>query len=191
MKKVLIAVDDTGSSKAVLTTLYNLVRRPEEVLILHVEKLLGRSLMGDMLGEAELSTLREELKNTDYKKELDRKAEGILGYYKKEIEDSGLTNVKTVLRDGIPSEEILKIADEEKVELIIVGYGRQEGFNRLITGSVAKDVEKNAKVPVLAAKRPAMVCEEPYTWRDAYYAASLFTVVFLVMLIMGMVIFKS
>ncbi len=191
MKKVLIAVDDTGSSKAVLTTLYNLVRRPEEVLILHVEKLLGRSLMSDMLGEAELSTLREELKDTDYKKELDRKAEKILGYYKKEMEDSGLTNVKTVLRDGIPSEEILKVADEEKVELIIVGYGRQEGFNRLITGSVAKDVEKNAKVPVLAAKRPARVCEEPYTWRDAYYAASLFTVVFLAMLIMGMVIFKS
>ena len=33
---------------------------PEEIILLYVEKLEGSSLMDDMLGEAELSTLREE-----------------------------------------------------------------------------------------------------------------------------------
>jgi len=189
MKKALIAVDDTIGSKAVLTTLYNLVKIPEEVILLHVEKLLGRTLMGDMLGDAELSTLREELKDTEYKKELDRKAEKILNYYRKELQDSGLSNVKAVIRDGIPAEEILKIAKAEGVELIILGYKGVEGLNRIITGSVARDVEKNANIPVLVAKRPVM-CEEAYTWKDAYYAVSLSTIAILVMFFLGIILEK-
>ncbi|MDO9288821.1 MAG: universal stress protein, partial [Thermodesulfovibrionales bacterium] len=109
MKKILVAVDDTKGSKAVLAVFRNLVRPPEEVVLLHVERLEGRSLMIDMLGEAELSTLRESLKGTEYKEELDRKAEKILSYYRKELENSGLISVKTVIRDGIPAEEILKV----------------------------------------------------------------------------------
>ncbi|TAL27011.1 MAG: universal stress protein [Nitrospirae bacterium] len=189
MKKVLIAVDDTKGSKAVLAAFQNLVQRPEEVILLHVERLLGRSLMINTLGEADLAILREELKDTEYKKELDRKAEKILNYYKKEIEGVGLFSIKNLIKDGIPSEEILKTAEEEKVELILLGCSRKEGLNRLITGSVAQDVEKNAKVPVLTAKRPVL-CEEAYTWRDAYYAVSLSTVIILAMFFLGIVFEK-
>ena len=57
MKKILVAVDDTKGSEAVLTIFRNLVRPPEEVILLHVQRLEGRSLMIDMLGEAELATL--------------------------------------------------------------------------------------------------------------------------------------
>ncbi|MEK6581425.1 MAG: universal stress protein [Nitrospirota bacterium] len=189
MKKVLIAVDDTKGSKAVLATFQNLVQRPEEVILLHVERLLGRSLMINTLGEADLSILKEELKDTEYKKELDRKAEKILNYYKKELEESGSFNIKTLLRDGLPAEDILKVAAEEGVELIILGYRGKEGLNRLITGSVARDVEKNAMVPVLAAKKP-VTCEESYTWRDAYYAVSLSTVIILAMFFLGIIFEK-
>ena len=52
MKKVLIAVDDTKGSQAVLSVFHNLVRPPEEVLLLHVERLEGRSMMIDMLSES-------------------------------------------------------------------------------------------------------------------------------------------
>ncbi|MEK7333570.1 MAG: universal stress protein [Nitrospirota bacterium] len=189
MKKVLIAVDDTKGSKAVLATFQNLVQRPEEVILLHVERLLGRSLMINTLGEADLSILKEELKDTEYKKELDRKAEKILNYYKKELEESGSFNIKTLLRDGLPAEDILKVAAEEGVELIILGYRGKEGLNRLITGSVARDVEKNSLVPVLAAKKPVM-CEESYTWRDAYYAVSLSTLIILALFFLGIIFEK-
>ena len=152
MKKVLIAVDDTKGSKAVLSVFKNLVRPPEEVILLHVERLEGRSLMIDMLGDAELSTLRESLKGTEYKEELDRKADRILSYYKKELEDGGLISIKTIIRDGIPSDEILKVAEEENVEFIITGCNEKKGLNRLITGCGSKDVERNANVPVLVAR---------------------------------------
>ncbi len=152
MKKVLVAVDDTKGSKSVLSVFNNLVRPPQEVILLHVERLEGRSLMIDMLGDAELATLRESLKGTEYKEKLDRKAERILNYYKKELENGGLISVKTVIRDGIPSEEILKVAEEENVELIITGCNGKKGLNRLVSGCVSKAVERSSGVPVLVAR---------------------------------------
>lgn len=152
MKRILVAVDDTKGSKSVLSVFNNLVRPPEEVILIHVERLEGRSLMIDMLGEAELSTLRESLKGTEYKEDLDRKAEKILNYYKKELENGGLISVKTIIREGIPSEEILKAAEEENAELIIMGCEGAKGLHKLITGCVSRDVERSSKVPVLVAR---------------------------------------
>ncbi|MEW6108130.1 MAG: universal stress protein [Nitrospirota bacterium] len=152
MKKVLIAADDTKDSKAVLSAFYNLAGSPEEVILLHVERLEGCSLMIDMLGDAEMSTLKESLKGTEHKEELDRRANKILDYYKKELENTSQASVKTIMREGIPAEEILRVSEEEDVDLIIMGNSLKKGLNRLITGSVAKDVERNAKVPVLVAK---------------------------------------
>src|SRR5512135_2960567 len=121
MKKILIAVDETSGSKAVLSVFQNLVRPPEEVLLLHVERLEGKSLMIDMLSDAELETLKESLKGSEYKEKLDRKAEQILSYFKKELESSGLINVRTIIREGIPADEIIKVAEEQNADLIIVG----------------------------------------------------------------------
>ncbi len=155
MKKVLIAVDDTKGSQSVLSVFHNLVRPPEEVLLLHVERLEGKSLMIDMLSESELSTLKESLKGTEYKEALDRKAEKVLSYYKKELEDGGLINVRPIIREGIPSDEIIKVAEAENVDLIIVGSNEKRGFDRLLAGCVSKDVERNSGVPVIIGKNAA------------------------------------
>ena len=187
MNKVLIAVDDTKASKAVLATFYNSVQLPEEVILLHVQRIEGRSLMIDMLSEAEMSTLKESLKDTQHKDELDKKAQKILNYYRKEIQDSGFVNVRTVTRDGHPADEILKVAQQEGVELILLGYSGRTGLNRLISGSVAKEVEKNAEVPVLVAKRVSM-CEEPYSWKDAYTAVTVTTAIMIGMFLLGIIL---
>jgi len=152
MKKVLIAVDDTRGSQSVLSVFHNLVRPPEEVLLLHVERLEGKSLMIDMLSESELSTLKESLVGTEYKETLDKKAEQILAHYRRELEDGGLINVKSIIREGIPADEILKVAEAENVDLIIVGSNEKRGFDRLIAGCVSKDVEKSSGVPVIIGK---------------------------------------
>jgi hypothetical protein len=104
MKKVLIAVDETEGSKAVLSVFQNMVRPPESVVVVHVQQLEGKSMMIDMLGDAEMNTLREAIKGTEYKEALDRKSERILSYYRKALENGGLFSVKTVVRDGITSE---------------------------------------------------------------------------------------
>lgn len=171
MKKVLIAVDETEGSKAVLSVFHNMVRPPESVVLVHVQQLEGKSLMIDMLGEAEMSTLRESLKGSEHKEALDRQSQKILNYYRKELDNGGLVSVKTVVRDGVPSEEIMKVAQEEGVDLIITGYNGKTVMQRLITGSVSKHVEKNAPVPVLVAKNPTE--EEKYAWTAAAAAVKL------------------
>lgn len=142
-----------------------MVRPPESVVLVHVQQLEGKSLMIDMLGDAELNTLRESLKGTEYKDALDRKSEKILNYYRKEIENGGLVSVKTIIRDGIASEEILKVAQEEGVDLIVTGYNGKSFMQRLFTGSLSKEMEKNAPVPVLVAKEPTE--KEKYAWTAA------------------------
>jgi nucleotide-binding universal stress UspA family protein len=152
MKKVLIAVDDTGASESIFSVFDNLVRPPDEVVLLHVERLEGMSLMIDMLGDAELSTLKESLQGTEYKERLDQRGRNILNFYKKKFESGGLVSVKTVLREGIPSEEIARVAEEEKAELVILGWDGNKGLDRLIMGCLSKDVERTSRVPVIVAR---------------------------------------
>lgn len=190
MKKVLIAVENIHSSKAVLYTMLNLVQMPEETILLNVQRLEGRSLMTEMLGDAEMSTLRESLKDTEHQEKLDKKSEKILAHYKQQLTYQGFSNIKTVVRNGQPAEEILRVAEAEGAELILLGFRAKNGLNRLITGSAAADIEKKSKIPVLTAKRPVL-CEEVYTWRDAVYAVSLFSVVFLILFIAGIILEKN
>ncbi len=170
MKKVLIAVDETEGSKAVLSVFHNMVRPPETVVLVHVQRLEGKSVMIDMLGEAEMSTLRESLKGTEHKEALDRQSEKILNYFRKELDNGGLVNVKTVVRDGVPSEEILKVAQEECVDLIITGCTGKTIMQRLVSGCVSKDLEKNAPVPVLVAKDAS---QEKHAWGVAPVGAKI------------------
>jgi len=170
MKKVLIAVDETEGSKSVLSVFHNMVRPPETVVLVHVQRLEGRSVMIDMLGEAEMSTLRESLKGTEHKEALDRQSQKILSYYKREIDNGGLVSVKTVVRDGVPSEEIMKVAQEEGVDLIITGCGGKTVMQRMVSGCVSRDLERNAPVPVLVAKDAA---EEKHAWGVAPIGAKI------------------
>ncbi len=170
MKKVLIAVDETEGSKSVLSVFHNMVRPPETVVLVHVQRLEGKSVMIDMLGEAEMSTLRESMKGTEHKEALDRQSQKILSYYKKEIDNGGLVSVKSVVRDGVPSEEIMKVAQEEGVDLIITGCSGKTVMQRLVSGCVSSDLERNAPVPVLVAKDPA---EEKHAWGVAPLGAKI------------------
>jgi nucleotide-binding universal stress UspA family protein len=187
MKRVLIAVDETRASKAVLSTFHNSVQQPEEVILLHVQRLEGKTLMIDMLGDAEMATLRHELDGTEHKESLNKRTEKILNYYEKELKKSGLLNVRTVVKTGIPSEEILKVADNENADLIILGYSGRKGLSRIIAGNVARDVGKSAKAPVLVAKR-ANICEEPYSWKDALAAVSVTTAVVFGLFLLGIIL---
>ena len=153
MKKILIAVDDTRGTKDTFQMCGTMCScmRPESIVLLYVEKFQGRSLIDEMLGDAEMSTLRDVLEGTEYKEKLDAKANKILDFYKKTLEERGITGVKTVIKTGHPAEEILKTADEEGVNMILVG-SRGNRVSHVFTGSVSREVVNRAEVPVLVVK---------------------------------------
>jgi len=153
MKTILIAVDDSKGSLATLETYGNLFTcvRPETTYLLSVQKIEGRSLMDEMLGVAEMSTLKEQLEGTDYKDALDKKATAILDHHKKKLEERGVTGIKTMVRQGHPADEILDAAKSVNAEMIIIG-SRGKRLHTLLMGSVSREIANNAEVPVLIAR---------------------------------------
>lgn len=63
--------------------------------------------------------------------------------------------VKTFSRMGVPANEIVRLADEESMELIIMGTHGWTGFKHLILGSTAENVVRSANCPVLTVKSSA------------------------------------
>ena len=153
MKKILIAVDDTKGSKTAFEVASNLCSsiRPETTILLYVEKFEGRSLMTEMLGDSEIATLRDVLTGTEYQELLDKKAQTILNYYKKAMEDKGISKIKTVVKKGHPVDEILKSAKEEGADMIIIG-SRGKRASHMFMGSVSREVANSATVPVLIVR---------------------------------------
>jgi len=155
MKKMLIAVDETKGTKELFNVFTNMCScvRPETMILCYVEKLEGRSLMDDvLLSESEMSTLKKALEGSEYQEALDRKAQAVLDYYKKALQERGLTGIKTIIKKGHPAEEILKTAEEEGVDIIMIG-SRGARTSHLFTGSVSREVVNQAHVPVLVVKR--------------------------------------
>ncbi len=69
-------------------------------------------------------------------------------------ETRGLPNVEKRIVQGIPYEETLKFAEEEKIDMIVMGtYGRA-GIQRLIFGNTAERVVRKAPCPVLTVRVP-------------------------------------
>ena len=66
----------------------------------------------------------------------------------------GLPNVEKKVVKGVPYEEILKFAEEEKIDLLVMGtYGRV-GIQRFIFGNTAERVVRRAPCPVMTVRVP-------------------------------------
>lgn len=61
-------------------------------------------------------------------------------------------DVEILIRVGIPFEEILKAARDEKAELIVMGTHGRTGIAHMVIGSVAEKVIRNAPCPVLCIR---------------------------------------
>ncbi|MDO5860636.1 MAG: universal stress protein, partial [Methanobrevibacter sp.] len=57
--------------------------------------------------------------------------------------------INHVIREGSPAKVILEVANEENVDLIVMGSSGKSGFDRFIMGSVADKVVNSAKCAVL------------------------------------------
>ena len=55
---------------------------------------------------------------------------------------------------GTPANEIARLAEQEKAELIVMGSHGRGGVARLLLGSVAESVLRKASCPVLVVKHP-------------------------------------
>lgn len=61
----------------------------------------------------------------------------------------GARDVETVVVEGQPAAEIVRVADERRIDLIVLGSHGRGGISRAILGSVADKVMRTARCPVL------------------------------------------
>jgi nucleotide-binding universal stress UspA family protein len=76
-----------------------------------------------------------------------------------------LVKVQTFCRIGSPAREIVSLADEQSVDLIVVGTHGLTGVKHLVMGSIARSVIKTAHRPVLIVEARAgkgESSEQPY-----------------------------
>lgn len=74
-----------------------------------------------------------------------------MGTYQKRVADAGLA-AEVIIARGIPYKDIVDIAKDKHVDLIIMGSHGRTGFQHLMLGSVAERVLRLAPCPVMVIR---------------------------------------
>jgi nucleotide-binding universal stress UspA family protein len=61
-------------------------------------------------------------------------------------------NVKPVLLEGNPSDELIRYAEEEKMDIVIMGTLGKTGLDRMLLGSVTGNLVRHSTVPVMVVR---------------------------------------
>jgi nucleotide-binding universal stress UspA family protein len=155
MKKILLAVDETKSSIKIIDKMAEIfcTCMPTEIILLYVQKIIsGGSVMDDLVvSNSEWKTLKDSLEGTPYQDMKDDKAQKVMEYFRGHLDSKGISGIIPVVRVGHAAEEILKVAGEERVDMIIMGC-RSSRLHNLFMGSVSREVVNNAEQSVLLVK---------------------------------------
>jgi nucleotide-binding universal stress UspA family protein len=139
-KNIVLATDFSESSEAALQVATALARDCRATLhLLHVKEpfsaynLSGR--YGDVPAYPDLDALRSALERVV-------------------PSDTTVPVRRWLCTSAEVAPEILKLADEVAADLIVMGTHGRAGLSRLLTGSVAESVIRQARCPVLTVKSP-------------------------------------
>jgi nucleotide-binding universal stress UspA family protein len=143
VRAVIVAVDASDHAVSAVEFACRLPLPAEaEFLVTHV--LHPRDALREQSWEdAELEALATRLRQRRHDE-----AAVLLGAAMARLEAAGKRPVMAI-REGSPAPEILKLAEERRVDLIVAGARGMSGFRRLVVGSVADRLLKFAHCSVL------------------------------------------
>jgi nucleotide-binding universal stress UspA family protein len=90
----------------------------------------------------------------------------------KKVEDAGGTVAGAHLREEAPAEEIVALAEELRVDLIVVGSRGRGRIRRALAGSVSDWVVRHAPCPVLVVRSHNGTDNRARLWRGTLTARS-------------------
>ena len=73
----------------------------------------------------------------------------------KEAVDAGVRATSQFVDGGIPAEEIVRAAEHDKTDILVLGTHGRTGVMKVLLGSVASRVVATASCPVLTVRMPA------------------------------------
>ncbi len=131
IKKVLLCTDFSFESDQLIQTLYELKELGlKEVVIFNVVDIDSAGSNAPSFQKQKKEALKSD---------------------QRELEKEGL-QVKIDIKIGVPAKDIIKKAEEEKVDLILMGSHGKGFIKRILLGSTTFDVVRLSKKPVLVEK---------------------------------------
>ena len=141
-KTVLFATDFSESSDHAFEYAFSMAKCfKSRLLILHIINELV-DLRGFYVPHISIDKLEEEMEES---------ARQMMSKFI-ETHIKGYDRVESIVVPGIPYDEILKKADEESVDLIVMGTHGRTGLDHVLFGSTAEKVVRKSSVPVMTIR---------------------------------------
>lgn len=142
-EKILLATDNSKQAeKAGEQTISMIGLNSADIIVLYV------------IDASYLDTLPQQDLRKQLYKQLREEGKKAVEKFKKKIEEAqcadACKNVSliTMIKEGKPADIILKIAEEEGVDQIVIGKSGKHGIEQFLLGSTADRVVRKSKVPV-------------------------------------------
>jgi nucleotide-binding universal stress UspA family protein len=97
-------------------------------------------------------TIESQEKEESVIKEIEQDAKELLEKYKSKAQTQAFTRVGVMMAEGNAGEEILRAAEKEKVDAIVIGHRGRSIKSELLIGSVSQNVIHHAKCPVVIVR---------------------------------------
>jgi nucleotide-binding universal stress UspA family protein len=153
-QKILIAADFSESSREAFRVSCSLARADKpRMIVLHVVEPLYVAEKPVYFGQQQIRYSVVERDPAEYEALKRRMRQTYVPLHPLEIE--------YLTRDGAAQEEILRSVEELGCDLIVMGTHGRTGLDRLLAGSVAESVLRNARCPVLALRSPTHLTAIP------------------------------
>ena len=143
-KKIMIATDGSDCSMLAADKGIELARLSGgTVYAVCVVSMASLSMYGDYFSSMGVNPywelIYEELKNQGQ-----RAVDSVKG-----LGETKGVNVESVLLEGHPVDELIRYAEENGMDMIVMGSLGRTGIDRLLLGSVAGNVVRHSKIPVM------------------------------------------
>ncbi|MCP5004297.1 MAG: universal stress protein [Planctomycetes bacterium] len=142
LKKILCPIDHSDCSKEALKYAVSFALREESVLyLLHVIDI--RSF------DENLDTITRQMPDDESICQLREK---LLECVPEEIRSDMQT--EAIVVQGVPFVEIISVAKEKEVDMLVIGTHGRTGIAHMMLGSVSEKVVRKASCPVLTVRQP-------------------------------------
>lgn len=132
-KKILIAIDDQPTAEYVAEQGLQLATQLNAQIALISVADTAAMTEGDITPDEMADMIKSDLKKSQ-----DKIVHSVFN-----------DNVVTFFEEGTPDERILKVAEDWKADLIVLGKHSGKGLSGVFAGSVTKKVTRHSKIPVM------------------------------------------
>ena len=147
IKKLLVAIDKSGYKDKIVGTAFELAKAlGAEIFVIHVMDRASLGAAGDLLGYYRGGKIEA------YEEEMKTKVQQLLNEVRDAAQNAGIKVSTNVLVSQSVANSIVEFADQNHVDLILVGTKGMSGIEKFLMGSVANNVITHAHCSVMAIR---------------------------------------